>query len=131
MISFLFSIRQWLRITLSLVYLSCIAFISLLPSKDFPELPSFPGIVKLVHFCMYFGLSILASWSMHAEVKHRWYFFVILFAIGWGVTMEVFQFLMHLGRSFEFYDILANSIGALTGAFIYLLMAQLKKRSEY
>jgi VanZ family protein len=131
MISFIFSIPQWLRLTLSFIYLSCIALLSLLPSKDFPELPLFSGIDKVVHFCMYFGLTILACWSMHAEVRHRWYFIVVLFAIGWGVTMEIFQLLMHLGRSFDLYDILANSMGALIGAIIYLLTARMKKNPAY
>ncbi len=80
---------------------------------------------------MYFGLTILACWSMHAEVRHRWYFIVVLFAIGWGVTMEIFQLLMHLGRSFDLYDILANSMGALIGAIIYLLTARMKKNPAY
>ena len=76
---------------------------------------------------MYFGLAILASWSLHAETKPKWYYLVIIFAISWGVTMEIFQFLMHLGRSFEWYDILANSIGALLGVSIYMLLARINR----
>ena len=130
MINFLFSIKQWLRITLSLIYLTCVAFLSLLPANDFPELPLFPEADKFVHISMYLGLTILACWSMHAEIKHKWYYLVTLFAIGWGVMMEVFQFLMHLGRSFDFYDMLANSIGALIGVSIYLLLARIKKNGD-
>ena len=79
---------------------------------------------------MYLGLTVLASWSLHAEIKHKWYYIVIFFAISWGVMMEIFQFLMHLGRSFEFYDILANSIGALIGVSIYILLAGIKKNID-
>lgn len=128
MISILFSIRQWLRIMLSLIYLCCIAFLSLLPSNDFPELPLFPGADKIVHTALYLGLAILACWSMHAEVKHKWYTLVTLFTIGWGVTMEIFQLNMHLGRSFDLYDILANSIGAIIGVAIYSLLALAKPK---
>ncbi len=128
MISILFSIRQWLRITLSLIYLSCIAFLSLLPSKDFPQLPMFAGADKVVHTVMYMGLTILACWSMHAESKHKWYFLVFLFAVSWGITMEIFQFIMHQGRSFEVFDIVANSIGALIGLSIYYFLSLLKHR---
>jgi VanZ family protein len=129
MVSLLFSIPQWLRITLSLIYLTIVAFLSLLPPNDFPDIPLFPGADKIVHTCMYLGLAFLACWLMHAEVKHKWYYIVALFSIGWGVTMEIFQFLMHLGRSFEFLDIISNSIGTLIGVAIYILMAQLKKTS--
>ena len=105
-----------------------VAFLSLLPANDFPQLPLFPGADKIVHICMYLGLAVLACWSMHAEVKRKWYYAVIFFAIGWGIMMEIFQYLMHMGRSFELYDILANSIGALTGVSIYMILVQLNKQ---
>jgi VanZ family protein len=126
MVSLLFSIRQWLRITLSLVYLGCIAFLSLLPPDEFPEIPLFPGADKIVHACMYLGLTWLACWSMHAEIRRKWYYLIILFSVGWGVIMEIFQLWMHLGRSFDFWDIFGNSIGTFIGAVIYLLMARQK-----
>ena len=131
MISILFSVRQWLRITLSLMYLCCIAVLSLLPPNDFPKLPLFPGADKIVHLIMYLGLVLLACWAMHAEVKKKWYFIVTLFGISWGVLMEVFQYIMHLGRSFEFYDIIANSIGALFGVLIFFLLARTKTRIDF
>ena len=130
MISLLYSIPQWLRITLSLVYLVLIAFLSLLPPNDFPDIPLFPGADKIVHTCMYLGLAWLACWSMHAEIKHIWYYLIILFSISWGVVMEIFQYIMHLGRSFDLYDIAGNSFGTLIGVLIYILMAQIKKRMD-
>ena len=130
MISLLYSIPQWLRITLSLVYLTIVAFLSLLPPKDFPDIPLFPGADKVVHTCMYLGLTWLACWSMHAEVKRVWYYLIILFSISWGVVMEIFQYIMHMGRSFDLYDIAGNSLGTLIGVLIYILMAQLKKRID-
>ena len=130
MLTILFSIRQWLRITLSLIYLTIVAFLSLLPPNDLPDIPLFPGADKIVHTCMYLGLAWLACWAMHAEVKRKWYYIIILFSISWGVMMEIFQFLMHLGRSFEFYDIISNSIGTLIGVLIYILMAQQKRKID-
>jgi len=131
MISFLFTIPKWLRITLSLFYLSIIAFLSLLPPKDFPDIRLFAGADKIIHICMYLGLTWLACWSMHAETKRMWYFLIILFSISWGTIMEIFQFLMHLGRSFEFYDIIGNSIGTLIGVLIYILMAQQNRSIDF
>ncbi len=130
MISLLYSIPQWLRITLSLVYLTIVAFLSLLPPKDFPDIPLFPGADKVVHTCMYLGLTWLACWSMHAEVKRVWYYLIILFSISWGVVMEIFQYIMHMGRSFDLYDIAGNSLGTLIGVLIYILMAHFKKRID-
>lgn len=76
---------------------------------------------------MYMGLAWLACWSMHAEIKRIWYFLIILFSIGYGVIIEIFQFLMHMGRSFDYYDIIGNSIGTLIGVLIYIIMAQRNK----
>jgi glycopeptide antibiotics resistance protein len=64
---------------------------------------------------------------MHAEIKRVWYYLIILFSIGWGAMMELFQFLMHAGRSFEFNDIAGNILGSLVGVFIYIMVAQRKK----
>jgi len=131
MISLLFSIPQWLRVTLSLVYLSGIAFLSLLPPDDFPDLPLFPGADKIIHTCLYLGLAWLVCWSMHAEHKRIWYFLIILFTVSWGFIMELSQYMMHMGRSFDVLDILGNSIGAFIGVLIYGIMAQLKRNIDF
>ncbi len=131
MISLLFSIPQWLRVTLSLVYLSVIAFLSLLPPDDFPDLPLFPGADKIIHTCLYLGLAWLVCWSMHAEHKRIWYFLIILFTVSWGFIMELSQLMMHMGRSFDVLDILGNSIGAFIGVLIYGIMAQLKRNIDF
>ena len=131
MISFLFSIPQWLRISLSVIYLGIIAFLSLLPPNDFPDIPLFRGADKLIHTCLYFGLTILACWSMHSEVKTGWYYVIIFFSIGFGVSMEAFQYMMHMGRSFDPYDILGNSVGTIIGALIYVMLAQQKRIIDF
>jgi VanZ family protein len=130
MLSLLFSIPQWLRATLSLAYLVLVAFLSLLPPNDFPELPLFAGADKVVHTCMYLGLTWLACWAMHAEIKNNWYYLIVFLSISWGVIMECFQFLMHLGRSFDFYDMISNTVGTVIGVTIYIVMAQLKRRID-
>ena len=130
MILILFAISQRLRIILSLIYLGCIAILSLLPSADIPQVPMFPGADKIVHLCMYLGLSVISCWSMHAEINYKWYYIVISFAISWGISMEIFQKIMNLGRSFELLDILSNSIGAIIGVVLYMFLVRLKNHFE-
>ena len=67
---------------------------------------------------------------MHAESKRIWYYLIILFAIGWGIMMEIFQFLMHLGRAFEYNDMIGNSVGAIIGVLIYIFMVRLKRKFD-
>ena len=131
MISLLFSIPQWLRITLSFAYLSLIAFVSLMPPDGLPDIPLFRGADIIVHTCLYMGLTGLACWSMHAEIRHVWYYVIVLFSIGWGVSMEYFQLVMHMGRSFDLYDIIGNSVGTLIGVLIYFMLAQQKRIIDF
>ena len=76
---------------------------------------------------MYLGFACLAFWSVHAEIKRIRYYLIVVLSVGWGILMEFFQFDMHLGRSFEWSDVLANVIGTLAGALIYNLMVGRRK----
>ena len=127
MLSFLFLIPQWIRLTISGVYLGLIIFLSLLPPNDFPDIPLFKGADKIIHTSMYLGLTCLVCWSVHAENKPIWYYLIAIFSISWGIIMEIFQFSMHMGRSFDGYDIIGNSIGTLIGLIIYIGLTQIWK----
>ncbi len=120
MISILFSIPQWLRVLLSVIYLCIIALLSLLPSYDLPQIPLFTGADKIIHTLMYTGLTWLVCWMIYAEKNHSWYYLTVLLSITWGIFMEWCQLRMHFGRSFEYFDILGNTIGTLLGLFIYI-----------
>ncbi|MEI8366493.1 MAG: VanZ family protein [Parachlamydiaceae bacterium] len=125
MIRFIFSFPQWLRVLISLMYLGIVAGLSLMPSDDMPEIQLFDGFDKLVHGCMYFGLTILACWTFHAEKKRSRIIYIVMFSILWGLLMEVSQLEMMLGRAFDLKDELSNSIGALLGATFYLIIARI------
>jgi VanZ family protein len=119
MIKFFFSFSQSLRVFFSLFYLVVVLILSFLPSKLMPEWDLFQGFDKLVHGCMYFGLTILASWTLHAEENRKRILYIVLFAISWGMLMEISQLIMEEGRAFEWLDELSNTIGAVLGAALY------------
>ena len=123
MIKFLFSFPQWLRVLISLIYLGIVAMLSIMPSNEVPDWELFPGFDKLVHGSMYFGLTILACWTFHIEENRNWILYIVLFAISWGMLMEITQLEMKAGRAFEWTDELSNSIGALIGAGLYAWIA--------
>jgi len=122
MVSVLFSIPKWLRLTLSMFYLGIIALLSLLPTKELPKIPLFAGADKIIHTFMYIWLTWMVCWMINAEKKQSWYSLAVLLSITWGVIMEVCQLNMHLGRSFDYYDILGNSNGTLLGLFVYIAL---------
>jgi VanZ family protein len=128
MISFLLEVKRPYRILLVILYVGCIAALSLLPPKDFPRIPMFHGFDKVVHVMMYFIFSLLFCWAIKTESNYSWLLLIIPVTIGWGIFMEYLQLKMHLGRSFDSNDILANSLGVVTGVLIYVL-ASLKSRN--
>lgn len=121
MISYLLSIRQSVRILLVVIYVGCVAALSLLPMQDLPQVPMFRGEDKVVHFIMYFGFSILFCWTLKTELNFSKLFFVLVVTVSWGILMEYMQLDMHIGRSFSWLDELANSIGSGFGILIYTL----------
>jgi VanZ family protein len=122
MIRFFFSFPQFLRLFFSLLYLAVVLVLTFLPSKSIPQWDLFPGFDKLVHVCMYFGVTIMASWTFHAEEKLKRIIYIVLLATLWGLLMEFMQLFMDAGRAFEWMDELSNSAGVVTGAVLYAWM---------
>jgi VanZ family protein len=123
MISYFIQVRQSTRITIVLIYLVCIAILSLLPVQDLPKVPVFRGFDKLVHFSMYFAFSFLFGWALKADHNYLWLFLIVPVAVGWGIFMEYLQLEMHRGRHFDLHDVAANSIGVCIGLLFFLLLA--------
>lgn len=63
---------------------------------------------KIVHFLLFFCFTWL--WFKAYQPK---LFFLFLFPFLTGVLIETLQFLMHEGRTFDLWDILANTIGII------------------
>ena len=124
MISFLLAVRQPVRVLLVVLYICCIAALSLLPPQDLPKIPLFPGADKIVHFLMYLVFSLLFCWALRTEKHYYRLFFIIMATIGWGMLMEFIQLAMHAGRSFSWYDVFANSLGVFVGILFYVVAAR-------
>jgi len=125
MISYILSIRQSVRVFLVIVYIGFIAALSLLPPQDLPHIPMFRGADKLIHCGMYFVFSVLSCWTLKSEQNYSRLFFIFMGTVGWGILMEYLQLNMHRGRSFSWYDELANSIGVTFGILIYILVSRI------
>ena len=102
---------------LSLVTIGNIGSSIPIPNKD-----------KYVHFTFYFVFVVV--WFLFAKRTNRtkkikW---IVLFsAIGYGILMEISQGIIPINRSPEVMDVLANSIGAITGLiFITIILKKYK-----
>ncbi|MCF0058578.1 VanZ family protein [Dyadobacter sp. CY356] len=79
------------------------------PGKDIPEAPVV-GFDKLVHAGLFGGFTVL--WLLIYPQKS---ITVILAGIAYGVGIEFYQEIMPLDRTFDLFDIVADSIGVFLG----------------
>lgn len=87
---------------------------------------------KIFHFCAYIVLSMLWFYTCFKFFKlerNKALTTAVLGAVVFGIVIEVLQKELTDYRSFEFYDALANTLGALLTAFIIKVKAkkQVKK----
>lgn len=129
MVSFIFSVPQYLRFLLLALYVGCIVALSLLPPQDLPQVELFRGADKVIHLLMYLIFSLLGCWALKTENNRAGIWLILFMTIGWGLLMEFIQLEMHMGRSFSWFDALANTTGALTGILIYVLFAYIPRKS--
>ena len=94
------------------------SFVLQLPFKD-----------KIVHFVFYFVFGIL--WSLGLKDKlARFRFKVLFLAIIYGIVIEVLQEVLTKNRTADFYDVLANTLGAVFAFFGYPFFENIFLRSE-
>ena len=81
------------------------------------DLLDFVGFDKLAHLSFYTIFSFL--WAMSLRDINTNKNFVLFFSVSFGILMEICQFYLFNGRSFELYDILANIIGSFFGVILF------------
>ena len=102
---------------ITVYYTLFLIIVSLIPVQDlnFPKFQLF-GIDKLLHFVMYFSLTIL--WCLSSKHFYSSNFKLLLFVIFFGFILEIFQHILPFGRYFDLGDLLANSLGVIFGIII-------------
>lgn len=107
-------------INLTVFYAVLVLIISLLPISKTP--PSIPYYDKLIHIGFYMGLNMLLLACSIKRSEQRSMMHNVLVAtmvtIGYSILIEFVQPLT--GRNCDLEDMVANSIGALLGAALYV-----------
>ena len=105
-----------------ILWSSLIAVFSLVPMESSgPEL--FPHEDKLVHLLCYAILTLLMCRVADSIVSGSKYILLaLMFSISYGIIMECLQASLNTGRHFDYFDIIANIIGSLTGSLMYYLL---------
>lgn len=93
----------------------CLVLIACLSTSDGTGLIKIPYLDKIAHFTMHCVLMFTVAGSVSSK---RNGYIGVLAGIGLGILMEILQQNIP-GRGFEYYDILANSIGTLSGFVLF------------
>ena len=89
------------------------------------------GSDKLVHFLFY--LIFVVLWSLAKKqtcFKIKYSLLIVVIAIVFGIIIEILQGVLTKTREADFYDALANSLGAIVG-FIALYWVKNKIFSKF
>ena len=78
---------------------------------------------KIVHFLFYFFFVVFWSFALHKNFYLKKYsFIIVVFAIVYGIIIEVLQGVLTSSRQADFYDVLANTAGAIVGSVILFVV---------
>lgn len=100
---------------LAILWTVVITVLSLVSINSVPKV-HIPGKDKVVHFLFYLVFVILWSFTkVKLYFKLKYDFIIVLFAIVYGIIIEVLQSVLTQTREADIYDVFANSIGAIAG----------------
>ena len=83
----------------------------------------FPHLDKVAHFIFHFGILVLGALAINKIAPKKWEWtqkiiYLLIFSIGYGLLIELLQWVMPFDRSAEFWDVMANLTGALMGGLL-------------
>ncbi|MBI4832086.1 MAG: VanZ family protein [Candidatus Lindowbacteria bacterium] len=111
----------------TIAYCSFLFYLSSIPS--FPVPPPFPYFDKLVHFCLFGGLSATLAVGLHRarhEYNHKTLFVVpVVFSAFYGLSDEIHQVFVP-GRTFAVSDIAADALGSAAAVAFLLFVYHVK-----
>jgi VanZ family protein len=112
--------KKPLKIVLTVLWFLFMTYLFLLPGQAFPsknwlyEL----GFDKWVHIGLFFTLLLLCSWTLSLTQKNG-YWLLFGSSVLYGFLIEVCQDRLVQNRTFTWDDLLADSVGALAGLWVW------------
>lgn len=115
------------NLVIQILFISWMVFVTLFSLFSFSgvETSRFntPHLDKAVHFTFYFVMVLLAFLAKRkGQFPHKESLkvlkYIVLFAICYGIIIEIVQHIATVNRHGDPLDVLANSIGAITGMIL-------------
>lgn len=116
---------KWrLFLVVTAIWAIFILVVTTLPAKALPGI-HFPHIDKIVHFILFMILGFFLSGVIKVKWKFsvlkNWAIVTVLAALIFGIIVEGLQEFVP-GRRTDFWDLLFNFIGAVTGVYLFRLL---------
>lgn len=121
----------------SLLIIAAVIYLSFFRPPDLNELPLFPGVDKVVHFCMYGGMSGMLWLEFLRNHRNRegiaWHVWVgaVVCPILLSGLIEILQSAYTTYRSGDWLDFLANAGGVFAATLVarFVLRPRIRKRA--
>lgn len=84
---------------------------------------------KVVHFVFYFVFVIAWNLSLMQKLK-KFKVKVLSIAIVYGIVIEVLQYVLTENRTADFFDVLANSLGAILAFVLFPFIVGIFSKAE-
>ena len=118
--------KRTVRIAIAWTVLILVA--CLLPGNEVPNV-HVPFVDKYVHFIIFAGFSFLWLCTL-AQPSLQKGFWVFMASLGLGYLVEVLQGSgITSGRSYDMYDVLADTIGGLIGIIIFYIAEKITAKT--
>ncbi|MET3875534.1 MULTISPECIES: VanZ family protein [Chitinophaga] len=116
--------------TPAILWIILILVLCTLPGKDIPSNSFLDRIHfdKFVHFCLFGGIVLFLSLAIYWQKKHistTTLVLLVLLAAGYGLAIEFIQKYWAIGRSFDMYDLVADTLGAIAGVWVFKIVVYL------
>ncbi len=127
MITKLFLVLKTLALPIVIIYAIILTMVSLVRLKDIPSF-GFSFDDKIYHAIAYFVFALLVFNYCYSKNYKRGLLISAVIPIGYGIIVEVLQFTMTTHRTFDVYDAIANSLGAILAVLVlrYLMKTKVK-----
>jgi VanZ family protein len=108
--------RQKLSLVLAIIWTIIILVGCTMPGRDLPPITVFAHFDKVVHFIFFLVFFVL--WFCASYLFRYKALFITLIACLLGFSIEFYQLHFVTGRSFDVWDGMADTIGAMGGWLI-------------
>lgn len=120
-------LNKYISFALLIIIASAIPILSLINMSDIPKL-EIQSADKIYHLLAYASLSFTITLHLNNIIKTnisaKHFFLILILTIFFGIIIEVLQEVITTYRTFDYYDIIANSFGSVIGLIIFRTLMQ-------